>query len=384
MRLVRIVAAVTLVSGIAGVGFAQMYEPTPAGFARNIMMGTLNGAVLSTLEIGLRGAGGMRLRSLPVLLLLTLRTVVYGAIFLGPIELATVLVYLIAPGMLLPDLRMYNLRTIAISFAIGFAINFVLVLRALLGTRTLMALVTGRYQEPQAEERIVMFLDLRGSTPLAERLGDFGFHRFLNRVFFDITDPVLEAGGEIYRYIGDEIIITWVAAKRDASTAAVACLFAIADALERRREHYLAEFGSAPQLRGALHHGLLVVGEMGDVKREIVMLGDTMNTTARIEEACRTTGRDYLASAAARSRGTAFARAYRRREPRSPRAARKGRSDGAFRPDACMSQYHSRRAAECQQTRQYRTARCPCMVVKIFRSPIRNCDRPLASQPTTW
>jgi adenylate cyclase len=35
---------------------------------------------------------------------------------------------------------------------------------------------------------------------------------------------------------------------------------------------------------------------MGDVKREIVMLGDTMNTTARIEDACRTTGAGILIS----------------------------------------------------------------------------------------
>jgi hypothetical protein len=69
MRLLRIVAAVTLISGFAGVGFAQMYEPTPAGFARSILMGTINGAVLSTIEIGLRGAGGMRLRQMPVLLI---------------------------------------------------------------------------------------------------------------------------------------------------------------------------------------------------------------------------------------------------------------------------------------------------------------------------
>jgi adenylate cyclase len=68
--------------------------------------------------------------------------------------------------------------------------------------------------------------------------------------------------------------------------------------LARRRGHYLAEFDAAPQLRGALHLGPLVVGEMGDVKREIVLLGDTMNTTARIEEACRTTGCDTIASAA--------------------------------------------------------------------------------------
>jgi hypothetical protein len=44
--------------------------------------------------------------------------------------------------------------------------------------------------------------------------------------------------------------------------------------------------------------GPLVVGEMGDMKREIVMLGDTMNTTARIEDVCRATGNEAIASAA--------------------------------------------------------------------------------------
>ena len=37
---------------------------------------------------------------------------------------------------------------------------------------------------------------------------------------------------------------------------------------------------------------------MGDLKREIVMLGDTMNTAARIEEMCRVTGRESIASEA--------------------------------------------------------------------------------------
>jgi adenylate cyclase len=40
---------------------------------------------------------------------------------------------------------------------------------------------------------------------------------------------------------------------------------------------------------------------MGDLKREIVMLGDTMNTAARIEGACRSLTKDVIASAAALS-----------------------------------------------------------------------------------
>jgi adenylate cyclase len=139
----------------------------------------------------------------------------------------------------------------------------------------------------------------RTRPPIAEQLGDARFHRFLNRVFFDITDPVTGSGGEIYRYVGDEIIVTWKAARSGRDGAAVACLFAIADALAARREDYAGDFGVAPRLRGGLRAGPLIIGEMGDVKREIVMLGDTMNTTARIEDACRSTGCDDIASAAA-------------------------------------------------------------------------------------
>jgi hypothetical protein len=44
------------------------------------------------------------------------------------------------------------------------------------------------------------------------------------------------------------------------------------NALEQRRAPSLAEFGAVPHLRGALHRRRLIVGEMGEVTREIVML----------------------------------------------------------------------------------------------------------------
>jgi adenylate cyclase len=118
-------------------------------------------------------------------------------------------------------------------------------------------------------------------------------------VFSDIADPVLESGGEIYRYVGDEIIVTWPAERGAVNGRCVECVFAVEDALLARRANYLAEFGTEPRLRSAFHAGALIVGEMGDLKREIVMLGDTMNTAARIEDACRTMARDIIASAPA-------------------------------------------------------------------------------------
>src|SRR5262249_10575673 len=155
-----------------------------------------------------------------------------------------------------------------------------LTISRLLGPRNMLSFVTGHYYRPRAEHRIVLFADLIGSTKLGEQLGDKKFHEFLNQVFWDMTEPVLEAGGEIDRYIGDEIVVSWLLPE-DAPTAdatrkaAIACIFAIEDALNARAERYRARFGTVPRFRAALHAGPLVVGEMGDVKREIVLLGDT-------------------------------------------------------------------------------------------------------------
>ena len=57
------------------------------------------------------------------------------------------------------------------------------------------------------------------------------------------------------------------------------------------------EFGVAVAVRAGLHCGPVVTGEMGSERKEIVFLGDTVNTTARIQELCRETGDRVLASA---------------------------------------------------------------------------------------
>ena len=51
-----------------------------------------------------------------------------------------------------------------------------------------------------------------------------------------------------------------------------------------------------PEYRAALHIGAVVAGEMGDLKREIAFVGDTLNTAARLLAAGRDLGRDIVAS----------------------------------------------------------------------------------------
>jgi adenylate cyclase len=76
-----------------------------------------------------------------------------------------------------------------------------------------------------------------------------------------------------------------------------ACFGAIAR-LDELAPAYQRDFGRRVEIRAGLHCGPVVVGEMGSVKKEIALIGDTLNTTARIVDVCRDSGQQVIASAA--------------------------------------------------------------------------------------
>src|SRR3984957_17795832 len=186
---------------------------------------------------------------------------------------------------------------VLVSLAAAFVVAFMEDVNTLLGQNVLLNFITGRYYAPLLESRVFLFLDMEGSTGLAERLGPLEFHRLLNRFVLDLTQPIVAARGEIHRYVGDELIATWKLEEGTMDGRCVAACFAAIDQLARRAPDYRREFGAAVTVRAGLHCGPVVTGEMGSVKREIVFLGDTVNTTARIQELCRETGDRVLASA---------------------------------------------------------------------------------------
>ena len=95
------------------------------------------------------------------------------------------------------------------SLAAAFVFAFIQDVNSLLGQNVLLNFITGRYYAPRVESRVFLFLDMEGSTGLAERLGPLAFHRLLNRFVLDLTQPIVAARGEIHRYVGDELIATW-------------------------------------------------------------------------------------------------------------------------------------------------------------------------------
>lgn len=152
---------------------------------------------------------------------------------------------------------------------------------------TLISMFLGRYHRPNEVERIFMFLDLSNSTTIAEKLGHIKFFNLLKDFFSDMTDPILNSQGEIYQYIGDEIVISWPVRRSIIKhNQPITCFFRIEESIYQRRKYYNKKYGLLPVFKAAIHKGHVVVGEMGAIKREIVYSGDILNTTSRMMEQC--------------------------------------------------------------------------------------------------
>ena len=106
-----------------------------------------------------------------------------------------------------------------IAFAMSLVIGAIFELTTV-GSRVLLNVVLGRYRRPKREQRALMFLDLSGSTSLAESMGELRMHDLLTRFFFDIDEPILAYGGEVHAYVGDEVIVSWPLARRTSPAVA--------------------------------------------------------------------------------------------------------------------------------------------------------------------
>jgi adenylate cyclase len=256
-----------------------------SGSLYGLATGFIISAGLSSFEIfGMRSSFGLALRRRSFAEVLAAKT----AIYLGVIALGQSIPPFVSGAALL-------YQTL-VALVVSLAFNFVMQINTMLGQGELAKFLRGRYSRPHEEERIFLFLDLVGSTALAETIGGVRFLEFLNQVYDDIADPILEHRGEIHKYVGDEVIVTWTPAAGLPGAACIACALAIESRLAELAARYRERFGVVPRLRSGLHLGLVVSGELGSVKREIAYLGDAMNTTARLIDACRAERRSTIAS----------------------------------------------------------------------------------------
>ena len=155
-----------------------------------------------------------------------------------------------------------------------------------MGQAVLNNFFTGKYHAPVVEERIFMFLDMKSSTSIAEDIGHVKYFEMLKEYFADLTNPIIKYSGEIYQYVGDEIVVSWSQQKGLSNNNCIKCFFAMNEAIKKQAIKYKEKFAVVPEFKAGLHIGRVTTGEIGVIKKDIIFTGDTLNTTARIQSLC--------------------------------------------------------------------------------------------------
>lgn len=176
------------------------------------------------------------------------------------------------------------------------AIVFIIQVDEKMGQGVLFSLLTGKYHRPKELTRIFMLLDMKSSTAIAEQLGHNRYYNLLNQYYADMTDPILRHKGEIYQYVGDEIVISWSMRDGIELNRCLNCFFAIQSHIQKNARAYEQRFGVVPEFKAGMHYGDVTAGEIGIVKRVITYSGDVLNTTARIQEMCNELGSKFIVS----------------------------------------------------------------------------------------
>ena len=167
-----------------------------------------------------------------------------------------------------------------------------------LGHGVLQNFIIGKYHRPKEEHRIFLFTDMKDSTAIAEKLRTKKYFSFLRDYYDCLEDAIIKFGGDVYQYIGDEIVITWEYQTGIKKNNCLHTFFEMKHALEKNAEFFLETYGYIPSFKGGMHYGVVTTGEIGALKKEIVFSGDVLNTTARIQGACNTYNTDLLLSQA--------------------------------------------------------------------------------------
>src|ERR1044071_4454630 len=214
--------------------FNTLAERTPSFYARSVLHAIGMAFAGWTVQMGFaalpRSRMGRALRHLPLIIEFALKALAMTAVLtIVTLGLQFALYPSTSREWYAQDLPRIVVLALVVSLLFGAIFEF----RRLVGGRVLGSFFFGSYHRPRLEQRIVMFLDLAGSTALAEQLGEVRVHDLITRFFFDIDGPIADSGGEVHAYVGDQVIVSWPVSLQAARNARwLHCFFAAQDRID--------------------------------------------------------------------------------------------------------------------------------------------------------
>jgi len=141
--------------------------------------------------------------------------------------------------------------------------------------------------EGERKQVTVMFCDMKGFTPLSEKIGHEKIYSIMDEIFEILIHKVLDYGGTVNKMTGDGIMALFGApiAVEDAPQRAIRSALAIQREMTRFSNRLKSESGIGPiRMRIGINTGPVVVGSLGnDLRVEFTAMGDTVNLASRME-----------------------------------------------------------------------------------------------------
>ncbi len=138
---------------------------------------------------------------------------------------------------------------------------------------------------------VSMFVDMRGSTKLAEARLPFDVVFLINRFLGAASQAVIDAGGQPNQFVGDGLLALFGLATdpRTACRQALRAAANVAANVEHMNRQFAADLREPIQFGIGIHGGEVIVGDIGFKEHTVfTALGDPVNVAARLQDMTKT------------------------------------------------------------------------------------------------
>lgn len=280
-------------------GFGVLYP-----HINTALIGILGGGLISYLEFYFFSTYGKRLKFISIVAIRMLVYVIFFSLIIFSVLLISRVIRLEMSFQEVMNSEEFQHYLLEEDFSVGliyaivfvFIINFNMLISRKMGKGVLLGIITGKNYQPHEIELIFMFLNIRYSDQIVEKIGRLKFHEFLRDFFYDITEPILDHKGVIHEYVEDQLVVSWEPEEGLDNANCVRTFYDAQKKIKDKSEYYFTNYGFVPQFIAGFHIGDVIKGELGDVKSTISFFGDVMNTTSRIQGQCKVLDKEIVLS----------------------------------------------------------------------------------------
>ena len=140
-----------------------------------------------------------------------------------------------------------------------------------------------------------LFTDVRGFTKLCEKLPAREVIAILNRYLNIETKIIFDNGGDVDKYVGDEIMAFFAGPRKEINACKAA--MEIREALYREQQDAIKAGRESVSIGIGINTGYVVFGPVGsETRKDFTSIGDTVNLAARLEGANKQYGSKSIIS----------------------------------------------------------------------------------------